>query len=156
MILLGKKCVVALALSLEAPSTRLLKSMTSGAQTGLLLAQLLLLFFFTKDRFRALWSFLHLADNERAPQRSAWDVDKLYKVRPTMDILTRSFKDNFSLSHNVSVDEAMVKGKGRNPIKQYMPAKPSKRESKLHCLGCSYYAYLWDFQINAGKKAGAT
>lgn len=50
----------------------------------------------------------------------------------------------------------MVKGKGRNPIKQYMPAKPIKRGSKLWCLGCSCCAYLWDFQIYAGKKARAT
>ena len=77
--------------------------------------------FFTKDRFWDLWSSVHLADNERAPQRGTGDFDKLYKVRPIMDIMGRSFKNNFS------VDEAMVKGKGRNPLKQYMPAKPIKR-----------------------------
>ena len=74
--------------------------------------------FLGKDRFRALWSSVHLADNERAHQRGTREFNKLYKVRPIMDILGRSFKNNFNLGQNVSVDEAMVKGKGCNPLKQ--------------------------------------
>ena len=49
----------------------------------------------------------------------------------------------------------MVKGKGRNPVKQYMPAKPIKRGSKLWCIGCSCCAYMWDFQLYAGKEDNA-
>lgn len=112
--------------------------------------------FFTKDRFWELWSCIHLIDNEKAPERNSPEFDKLYKVRPIMEILGKSFKENFNLGQNVSVDEAMVKGKGRNPLKQYMPAKPIKRGSKLWCVGCSCCAYLWDFQIYTGKVAGAS
>ena len=49
-----------------------------------------------------------------------------------------------------------MKGKGRNPVKQYMPAKPIKRGSKLWCIGCSCSAYLWDFQLYAGKEGNAS
>ena len=40
-------------------------------------------------------------------------------------------------------------------MKQYMPAKPIKRGSKLWCIGCSCCAYLWDFQLYAGKEDNA-
>ena len=69
-----------------------------------------------------------------------------------MKILGKSFKENFNLGQNVSVNEAMLKGKGRNPVKQYMPAKPIIRGSKLCWIGCSCCAYLWDFQLYAGKE----
>ena len=108
--------------------------------------------FFIRDRFWALFSNLHLADNTKALNRTHPDFDKLFKIRPLIKILKKSFQDNYNLGQNVSVDEAMVKGKGRNPLKQYMPMKPVKRGSKLWCMGCSCCAYLWDFQIYTGKE----
>jgi len=72
-----------------------------------------------------------------------------------MEMLSKFFKEDFNLGQNVSVDGAMVKGKGCNPLKQYMPAKPIKRNSQLRPIGCICYVYLWKFQILAGKKAGA-
>ncbi|XP_022804152.1 piggyBac transposable element-derived protein 3-like [Stylophora pistillata] len=110
--------------------------------------------FFTRDRFWALLSNIHLADNEKSVDRNHQDYDKLYKIRPMVTILKQSFQTNYSLGQNVSVDEAVVKGKGRNPVKQYMPMKPKKRGSKLWCIGCSCCAHLWDFQLYAGKEKG--
>ena len=72
-----------------------------------------------------------MADNEKAPPKESLAFEELYKVRPIMKILGKSFKENFNLGQNVSVNEAMLKGKGRNPVKQYMPAKPIIRGSKL-------------------------
>ena len=43
--------------------------------------------FFTKDRFWALWTNIHLADNEKAPPKESPAFDKLYKVRPIMKFL---------------------------------------------------------------------
>lgn len=83
--------------------------------------------------------------------RDHHDFDKLFKIRPIIKILKNSFRDYYNFGQNVSVDKAMVKGKGWNPLKQYMPMKPVKRGSKLWCIGCSCYANLWDFQIYTGK-----
>ena len=47
--------------------------------------------FFTKDRFWELWSCIHLTDNEKAPERNSPEFDKLYKVRPIMEILQGKF-----------------------------------------------------------------
>ena len=112
--------------------------------------------FFTKDRFWALWTNIHLADNEKAPLKESPAFDKLYKVRPIMEIFGKSFKGNFNLGQNISVDEAMLKGKGRNPVKQYMPAKTNQKGIKaVVCIGCSCCAYLWDFQLYASKEGNA-
>ena len=99
--------------------------------------------FFTCDRFWFLFSNIHLVDNQKSVDRSHQNYDKLFKLCPMMTILKQSFQTN-NLGQNVSVDEAMVKGKGRNPVKG----------SKIWCIGCPCCAYLWDFQLYAGKEKG--
>lgn len=126
--------------------------MIFGAQTGSFQVQHYPTFL--HDRFWALLSNIHLADNEKSVDRDHQDYDKLYKIHPMMTILKQSFQINYSLGQNVSVDKAMVKGKGHNPVKQYTPKKPIKWGSKLWCIGCSCCAYVWDFQLYAGKEKG--
>lgn len=46
----------------------------------------------------------------------------------------------------------MVKGKGKNPVQQYLPMKPIKRGTKIWCIGDSSTGYLYDFQIYVGKQ----
>jgi hypothetical protein len=66
--------------------------------------------------------------------------------------LKDSFTEHYDIGQNVSIDEHMVKGKGWNPFKQYMPQKPIKRGTKIWELGCACCAYLYDFQIYAGAR----
>ena len=51
-----------------------------------------------------------------------------------MKILGKSFKENFNLGQNVSVDEAMVKRKRRNPMKQYVKQNHSKGDQSCGAL----------------------
>ena len=48
----------------------------------------------------------------------------------------------------------MVKGKGQNPFKQYLPMKPIKRGTKIWELPCSCCGYLYVFQVYTGKSGG--
>ncbi|XP_050293720.1 uncharacterized protein LOC126734226 [Anthonomus grandis grandis] len=50
----------------------------------------------------------------------------------------------------LSVDESMIKFKGRSMIKQYMPAKPVKRGYKVWMIADST-GYCWDFKKYCGK-----
>lgn len=109
---------------------------------------------FTQRRFHQLWGNIHLANNEDAIPAGQPGHDKLYKLRQFLQALRRTFRDFFHIGQNVSIDEHMVKGKGRNPCKQYMPAKPVKRGTKIWEMGCSDCAYLYDFQIYTGAAAG--
>ena len=45
-----------------------------------------------------------------------------------------------------------MKGKGRNPCKQYMPKKPIQRGTKIWCAACTKSGYIWDFQIYTQKS----
>ena len=109
---------------------------------------------FTQRRFYQLWSNIHLVNNEDAVPAGQPGHDKLFKLRQFLQTLRNTFRDHFYIGQNVSVDEHMVKGKGRNPFKQYMPAKPVKRGTKIWCIGCSDCAYLYDFQLYTGAAAG--
>ena len=108
---------------------------------------------FTRKRFWQLWSNLHLNDNTKAPSRDEPNYDKLFKIRPMLDMLQHSFRNAHHPSQQVSVDEAMVRFKGRSSLKQYMPMKPIKRGFKIWCCSDANSGYLQEFQIYTGKEA---
>ena len=105
---------------------------------------------FPRRRFWQLWSNIHLADNSKMPPRSSPTFDKLYKLRPLLDILKASYYDNYHPSQELSVDESMIRFKGRSSLKQYMPLKPIKRGIKVWCCSCACCGYLCIFQIYTG------
>ena len=86
---------------------------------------------FPRSRFWQLWANLHLADNTQAPDHTEPSFDRLYKLRPMLNILRDAFKTAHEPSQQVLVDEAMVQFKGRSSLKQYMPKKPIKRGLKI-------------------------
>lgn len=78
--------------------------------------------------------YFHLADNSLMPKPNDPDYDKLYKVRPLMKLLNSKFKELYNPSRQLSIDESMVKFKGRSSMKQYMPLKPIKRGFKVWAM----------------------
>ena len=59
-------------------------------------------------RFWEVWSNLHVVNNETA---SKYELS--YKIKPVLDTLSRTFFEQYNPSQELSVDEAMVKYKGR-------------------------------------------
>lgn len=72
------------------------------------------------------------------------------------DLQQKEFQEKYYIGQNKSVDEMMVKGKGKNTVKQYLPLKPIKRGSKVWALGCSCCGYVFDMQVYCGKVAANT
>ena len=68
--------------------------------------------------------------------------------------MKEKFKQAYNIGQKVCVDEHMVKGKGKNPFKQYLPMKHIKRGTKIWELACSCCGYLYDFQVYTGKCGG--
>lgn len=66
------------------------------------------------------------------------------------------FRQSYSIGQYASVDEHMVKGKGKNSFKQYLPMKPIKRGTKIWEVACSCCGYLFDFQVYTGKANGVS
>jgi hypothetical protein len=102
-------------------------------------------------RFKKIREVLHANDNSKTPRRDDTKYDKLYKVRPLIDQLNVAFMKHGVSSSSQSVDEAMIKFKGRSSIKQYMPMKPIKRGYKAWVRSDSRTGYLYQFDIYTGK-----
>ncbi|CAG5019336.1 unnamed protein product [Parnassius apollo] len=66
-------------------------------------------------------------------------------------LLNKAFQENATNSQAQSIDESMVKFKGRDSKKQYMPLKPIKRGYKAWCRCDAKTGYLYQCDINSGK-----
>ena len=55
-----------------------------------------------------------------------------------------------SPSEHVSVDESMIRFKGRTSLKQYNHMKPIRREYKLWCVADND-GYVYKFKVYTGK-----
>lgn len=101
-----------------------------------------------RDRFNLIWRYLHLYNNEdKLPARP----DKLLKIRWYLNYLNTTFSAAYTPDGNVTVDESMIKFKGRLAFR---PAKPVKWGVKMWSLADSSTGYLHKFQIYTGKEDG--
>ena len=104
-----------------------------------------------RDRFNLIWRYLHLSDNT---QRQNPEPDRLFKVRPYLTYLNEKFGALYRSHGDVTIDESMIKYKGRLKFLQYMPMKPTKWGIKVWAMSESRNGYLHRFQVYTGKEAG--
>ena len=100
-----------------------------------------------------IFRYLHLQDNK------AHDVDrsdKLWKVRWFLDYLKDRFQELYEVNGFVSMDESMVKFKGRLSFRQYLPLKPTKWGIKVWVMAESSTEYVSNFQVYTGRKGGVS
>lgn len=103
------------------------------------------------NRFGWYLSKLHVIDNSLIKSRNEHGFDKLFKIRPTLDILTVTFKSCYNPTRIQSIYESMiVYVKGKSSIKQYMPNKPTKRGYKVWTRADAF-GYVSQFEIYTGK-----
>ena len=98
---------------------------------------------FSRNRFREIFSNLHIRDNTNIGD------DLYYKVTPLFDILNTNFKSFLSLN-NFSVDESMIPYYGRHGTKQFNRGKPVQLGFKLWYL-CSSDGYFLHAEPYFGK-----
>ncbi|XP_045769768.1 piggyBac transposable element-derived protein 4-like [Maniola jurtina] len=103
------------------------------------------------DLFKKITENLHINNNENEPDRSSPDYDKLFKLRPMITELNKVYQEETANSSHQSIDECMVKFKGRSSLKQYMPKKPIKRGFKVWARCDAKTGYLYTFQVYTGK-----
>ena len=102
------------------------------------------------DRYFGILSNLHANDNKAVPTENK---NKLYKLRPVIDMLNWKYQSLRSPCRWQSIDESMVLFKGRSSIKQYNPMKPIKRGYKLWCRS-DMNGYIYEFDVYQGKTEG--
>ena len=110
----------------------------------------------SRDRFLEIHKYLHFVDNETLPAYGDDEYDKLGKVRPLVDYLCERFLKMYNPHCQISIDEAMIKFKGRSSMKQYMPKKPVKRGFKVWVRADSTNGYISELEIYVGKKGNKT
>ena len=64
-------------------------------------------------RFELLMKYIHLNDSKKQPPRGSDDYDKLYKVRPLLDLVVSAFKNSYTPQQSLSIDESIIGFKGR-------------------------------------------
>ncbi|XKL68979.1 hypothetical protein PGB90_006748 [Kerria lacca] len=103
------------------------------------------------NEFEKIRQFLHFNDNTKQKKNGEPGFDKLFKLRPVIDILRKQFQ-SLPKEENLAVDEQMCPTKARHRLRQYMPNKPKKHGFKFFMLsGASGIGY--DFSFYCGKEA---
>lgn len=103
-----------------------------------------------RTRFDWLLGNIHLNNNILQPDRGHPDYDKLFKVRPLLTKLAETFANYYKPSRIISIDESMIRFKGRSSLRQYMPNKPIKRGYKVW-VRADAHGYVDEFQLYTGK-----
>lgn len=104
-------------------------------------------------RFESLLQFIHINDSRKQPAAGEPGYDKLYKIRPLLNILLKNYRDSYTPSEYISIDESMIGFKGRLAFLQYMPKKPQKWGMKAWVLADSNTGYTWSWKLYTGKES---
>jgi hypothetical protein len=81
--------------------------------------------------------------------------DKLYKIRPLLEMLSKTYLKSNRPTKIQAIDEAMIRFKGRLKIKQHMPLNPIKRGYKVW-IRANSDGYISQFGIYTGKVGQTT
>jgi hypothetical protein len=109
----------------------------------------------SRNRFEWFLRHLHVNDNSAQPPRNDQNYDKLYKIRPLLEMLSKTFKDCYMPSTVQSIDESTIRCKGRCSIHQYMPQIAIKRGYEV-CVRANDSGFVSEFQIYTGKIGQTT
>ena len=109
-----------------------------------------------RKRFLEIHRYLHFTRNDTIVPRGQPGHDRLAKVRPVLSAVRQSFISSYHPHRENSIDEAMVKFKGRSSLKQYMPKKPTKRGFKIWVRSDSTNGFISDFEVYTGKGEGGS
>lgn len=101
----------------------------------------------SRDRFMLLHSKLYF--NHPSKPNGA---EKTYYTRELISCLVYTFNRYRAEASHQSIDEFMVKFKGRTSMKQYVPIKPVKVGMKGYCRADADTGYVYAFYIYQGQE----
>ena len=111
----------------------------------------------TRDRFEIISSFLHFADNTiDRPVCGQENYDPLWKIRDLLNICEPQYTEVYGPIRELSIDESIIKFKGRLHMKQYLPSKPVRWGIKQFALCESKTGYALKFITYGGQGSVAT
>ena len=94
-----------------------------------------------RNTFQSILSNLQVSDKTLDLPRNNPRHDPLFKVRPMIEMMDRTFKQSYKCGRDLSFDEGCCPYKGRVSFRCYNPAKPSKWHLKL--FEVSQIVHVW-------------
>jgi len=105
----------------------------------------------TRDRYLLIQSFLHFNDSSVQPKKGEEGYNPMYKVQTLLNLTVPRYRQLYQSGRDLSVDESMIKYKGRLAFRQYMPDKPTKYGIKDFVLAESDTGFCLKFMTYTGK-----
>ncbi|KAJ8562059.1 hypothetical protein ON010_g7619 [Phytophthora cinnamomi] len=94
--------------------------------------------FMKRGRFEDIMKLLYFNNNEG----DGAHADKAWKIRPVLQTVERTFRRGYRLVRVISFDEGMMPNRSKfNPMRIFMPDKPSKYGTKFYMTCCPDTAY---------------
>ena len=104
-----------------------------------------------RNRFELLQTFLHFNDVANQVSKGQDGYEPLFKIQPLLDICNPLYEKLYQPKKCLSIDESMIKFKGRIFFRQYLPNKPTKWGIKAFVLCESESGYCLKSKIYTGK-----
>ncbi|XP_068104016.1 piggyBac transposable element-derived protein 4-like [Hyperolius riggenbachi] len=107
----------------------------------------------SRRRYQMLLTCLHFSNNadHLPPDNPAHD--RLFKLRPFIDHLNRTFAEKYTPEQRIAIDESLIPFHGRLAIKQYISSKRSRYGIKLYKLCESGSGYIYSLKMYEGKDS---
>lgn len=107
----------------------------------------------SRERFHALSKCMKFSDPaaDENNVRGEEGFDRILKIRLLVEHLKDRCRSLFQPNRYISIDERMLRFKGRHTLKQYIPCKPDPYGFKLWALADSETGYLVDFNVYFGS-----
>ena len=106
----------------------------------------------TRERFKEILGNLYFSNNEDAVPRDHAAHDRAFKVRWLIDYLNERFLSSMEPEVEQSMDEHMIKYKGRSIMQQHIKNKPIKWGFRMWYRCAPKTDYLYEFDIYTGRK----
>ena len=101
--------------------------------------------------YQQLMRFLHLVNNDDKPEGTAGDYDKLFLLRPLLDMVQRQARRWYTPGRDHSFDEAGFPSRF-TWLRCFNKTKPHRYFIELLMACCAVTRFCWSFFVNEGTK----
>ena len=110
-----------------------------------------------RNQFAHIFRAFRIVDNDSLPAKAHPDYRPSLRLRPLLDYIDVICMHYMDPGQNVAIDESLVAGKTRNPIRQYLPNKHHARwGTKVWLLADSATSYMLKCYIYEGARYDPT
>ena len=106
-----------------------------------------------QNTFQSILSNLQVSDSTLDLPCNHPVHDKLFKVRPFLDMMDKNFKRSYKCGRDLSFDEGCFPFKGKLKFKCYNPSKPNKWHIKIFEVSDARTGYMVGLDIYTGKNS---